>query len=98
MEKKPGTSYTQKFVCSHNLGQNIWNKVRKPSETGQSQKSLISAFVSFLIAIASLFMEGRLGPRLCLHPNLRFFQYFLIYLDLKSEVVWQFVCKVFYTR
>ena len=35
-----------------NLGPNIWNKVKKSSKIGQDKKSLISAFASFLTAIA----------------------------------------------
>ena len=39
----------------------------------------MSAFVSFLTSIAKvLFLEGRLGTGLCLHPKLRFLQHFLI--------------------
>ena len=34
----------------HNPGQNIWNKIEKPSTTGQDKKSLISTFACFLTA------------------------------------------------
>ena len=58
---------------SFNLGQNIWNKIEKSIKSGQDMKSLISAFVCILTAIAKvLFLEERLGTRLYLHPNLRF--------------------------
>ena len=58
--------------------ENIWNKVKKSSKIGQSQKFLISAFVLFLTAIANfLFEEWRLGANdnengECLPPNLDF--------------------------
>ena len=34
----------------HNPGQNIWNKIEKPSKIGQDKKSLISTFACFLTA------------------------------------------------
>ena len=62
-----GSSYDQKFVCSHNPGENIWNKVQKSSKIRQDQKTLVSIFVYFLTTIAKVqFLEGRLGPRLSL--------------------------------
>ena len=39
-------------VC--NPGQNIWNKLKKSSKTGQEKKSLVSTFASFLTAIAKV--------------------------------------------
>ena len=33
--KEAGPCYDQKPVCSDNPGQNIWNKVKKSSKTGQ---------------------------------------------------------------
>ena len=52
----------------------IWNKViRTSSKIGQDYKTLVSAFACFLTAIVNfLFWKGY-----CLHPNLRFLQYFL---------------------
>ena len=38
----------------YNPGQNIWNKIKKSSKTGQKKKSLISTFPSFLTAIAKV--------------------------------------------
>ena len=35
-------------------GQNIWNKLKKSSKTGQEKKSLVSIFVCFLTAIAKV--------------------------------------------
>ena len=68
--KKTGPSYDQKFVFSDNPGQNIWNKIEKSSKPGQDNKSLISTFAWFLAATAKVeFGQGRLGVRLCLHPN-----------------------------
>ena len=67
------------FIKTNNPGQNIWNKVEKSSKSGQDMKSLISTFACFLTTIAKVFFpEGRLGTRLCIHPNLRFSLYFLI--------------------
>ena len=71
---------TSSGICReniYNLGQNIWNKIEKSSETGQEKKSLISTLASFLTAVAKVyFLEGGLGTRLCLHPN---FEIFLIF-------------------
>ena len=33
--KETGESYDGKFGCSDNLGQNIWNEVKKSSKIGQ---------------------------------------------------------------
>ena len=56
-----------------NPGENSWNKIEKSSKTGQDKKSSISTFTCFLTATAKVeFVEGRLGTRLCLPPNLRF--------------------------
>ena len=65
---------------AYNPGQNIWNKIQNSSNIGQEKKILISIF-----AIAKVeFLEERLGTRLCLDLNLRFFLYFLIPQDPKS--------------
>ena len=70
---------TKMFVCSHNPGQNISNKIEKSSKTGQDKKSLISTFACSLTAIAKVeFVQGRLVTRLFPHQNLRFFKYLLI--------------------
>ena len=59
--KQIGPSYSQKFNCSDNPGQNILNKVHNSSKTGQDQKSLTSTFACCLTAIANFyFLEGRL--------------------------------------
>ena len=39
--------YDQTFVYSENIGQNIWNKLKKSSKTGQNCKALISTFALF---------------------------------------------------
>ena len=55
------------------LGQNIWNKVKKLSKIEQQQRSLTPTFAQFLTAIAGiLFLEERLGARLYIQPILRF--------------------------
>ena len=52
----------------YNPGQNIWNKVRKSSKTGQNNKTLISTFACSLIAIAKVeLLEGRIDTRTSLH-------------------------------
>ena len=33
--KETGSSQDRKSVCSDNSGQNTWNKIEKPSKTGQ---------------------------------------------------------------
>ena len=38
----------------YNPGQNIWNKIKKSSKTGQDKKSLISTLACFLTAIAKV--------------------------------------------
>ena len=56
------------------LEQNFSNKIEKPIIIGQEKKNLIYTFTCFLAAIAKVsFMEGSLGARLCVCPNLRFF-------------------------
>ena len=52
--KRTGSSYDQKFACSNNLGQSIWNKMEKSSKTGQEKKSLLSIFTCFLTAVAKV--------------------------------------------
>ena len=72
--KETWSSYDQKFACSDNPGQNIWNKIEKSCKIGYYKKGLISAFVCFLTAIAKVsILERRLSTRLSLHCNLRFF-------------------------
>ena len=45
----------------------------------QEKKILVSVFAYFLTAIDKvLIREGKLGTRLCVGANFRFFQYFLI--------------------
>ena len=39
---------------NYNPGQNIWNKIKKSSKTGQDKKVLISTFACFLTAIAKV--------------------------------------------
>ena len=41
----------QKFACSDDPRQNIWNKMEQSSKTGQEKKSLVSAFACFFTAI-----------------------------------------------
>lgn len=54
-------------------------KAEKYSKTRQEKKSYISTFSCFLTAIANVwFLKGRRDMGLCLQPNLRFLQYFLI--------------------
>ena len=50
-------------------------KSRKPSKIGQGLKTLVSALIfEILIVIAkNSFLEGKLGTRSCLNPNLKFF-------------------------
>ena len=59
------TSCKQKFVHADNLRQNIWNKVKKSSQVGQKQKSLITASAQFLTAIRKIsVLDERLDTRL----------------------------------
>ena len=52
---------------------NIWNKVKKSSKIGLDQKSLISTFALFLVAMNKVFfLPVRLATKLCLHPILRY--------------------------
>ena len=39
-------------LVTYNLRYSIWNKVKKPSKTGQNWKTLLSAFAEFLTTIA----------------------------------------------
>ena len=56
---------------SDNLGQNVWNKIKKSSKIGEDDKVLIS-ITYFLTAIANVeLLRGRLGTRIYLQPNLR---------------------------
>ena len=58
----------------YNPGKNICLKVKKSSESEQDFKNLSSNFACFLTAIVKVsFLEGRLGTRLRVHPNLTFF-------------------------
>ena len=52
--KKTGPSSDQKLVCSDNHWENIWNKIKKSSKSGQNKASLISTFVCFLTASAKV--------------------------------------------
>ena len=45
--KETGPSYGQKFLCSDNPGQNIWQKVRKYTIIGQDHKKVISSLRVF---------------------------------------------------
>ena len=38
--EETGSSYDQKFACSDNLKQNIWNKIKKSSKIEEDKKSL----------------------------------------------------------
>ena len=99
--EESGTSYEQKFNCSHSLGQKIWNKVRISSEIARTELEKFDiCFCALFDCYCQSFIYGRENEpwALSLHPNLRFLQYFLIYLDPKSEDVWQLASKVFYTR
>ena len=72
--EETGWSLDKIFVCSDNLGQNIWKKIKKSSKIGQNYKALISTFASFLTAIAKNYiLWERLDNRLCLYPKWRFF-------------------------
>ena len=77
--EETGQRYDQKFVCSDNLEQNIWSKVKLSSIIRKELKTLVSIFADFLTPIDNVsFLEGRLGTRLCFHPNFTFFQCLLI--------------------
>ena len=49
-----GPYYDQKFACSYNPGQNIWNKMKQSSKTGQEKNSLIFFSACFLTAIGKM--------------------------------------------
>ena len=71
--KGTGLSLNKKCACSDNPGQNIWNKIEKTCKTCQEKNSLVLTFACFLTAITKVkFSGGRLGTRVCVHPNLRF--------------------------
>ena len=64
---------------SDNRGKNLRSSVKKSSKIGHDEKTLISAFASFLTTSTKvLFLERKLGTRLRLHQLLRFLQYILI--------------------
>ena len=66
--------YLTMIIRGNNPGQNTWQKVKKYSKIGQNLKNFIYNFACFLTAIVNVkFLEGRLGTRLRLHPNLTFF-------------------------
>ena len=46
--KETGSSYSQKFICSDNPRQTIWQKVKKSSKIGQDFKNLLPNFECFL--------------------------------------------------
>ena len=52
MSEVTGSSYDQKFVCTSDIGQNIWSTVEKSSKTGQNHKALISTFAHFFRPVA----------------------------------------------
>ena len=52
--KETGPSYGQKFVCSDNPGQNIWQRVKKYSKIGQDLKNVIYNFACFLTAVVNV--------------------------------------------
>ena len=59
------TNCKQKFVHVDNLRQNIWSKVKKSSQVGQKQQSLITASAQFLTAIRKVsVLDERLDTRL----------------------------------
>ena len=59
---------------------NLSNNVKKSSNTGQDEETLLSIFMSFLTTSAKVqFLEDGLGSRLFFHPLLKFYQYFLIF-------------------
>ena len=63
-----------KLSSDYNPGQNIWNKVKKSSKIGQDYKNVTSNFAYFLTAVVKVYiLEGRLGTKLYIHPNLPFF-------------------------
>ena len=49
--EETGPKCDQKFVCSDNPGQNIWQKVKKSIKMGQDFKNLLSNIACFLTAI-----------------------------------------------
>ena len=66
--------FLMRISKNYNPGQNIWHKVKKSIKIGQDFKNLLSKFAYFLTAIVKVqFLEGRLGTRLRIHPNLTFF-------------------------
>ena len=71
--QKTGSRYGQTFGCSDNPGKKNWKKIEKSSKTGQGKKSLISIFACFLTVTDKVeLVQGILGTRLFVHPNLRF--------------------------
>ena len=62
-----------KSVFTQTIMEKTWNKVKKSSKIEKEQKTLITASKHFLTAFTkALFLEGRLGTRLYLHPVLTF--------------------------
>ena len=53
--KKTRPSYGQKFVCSGNPEQNIWNRVKKSNKIGQGLKRFIPNFACFFWEVLSKF-------------------------------------------
>ena len=67
----------QRDPVTHNLGQNISNKVKRSIKIGPGKAALASTFGWLLTPIAGVyFLEGRLGAGL--HSYLTFLNYFLI--------------------
>ena len=61
-------------VITYNHGEKLRNNVKKSSKIRQDEKTLTSVFAA---STEVLFLEGRLGTTLFLHPFLRFSQFFL---------------------
>ena len=83
-------------VFSYNREEDIWNKVRKSSETGQWTEISIICFCEMFDQ--SLISERRMKTRFCLHQISRLLKYLLISYDPKSEVVLQLVYSVLCTK
>ena len=58
-ENETGPSYGKKFVCSDNLGQNIWHKVKRYKEIGQDFKDIMHNFGCFFDNYCQRLISGR---------------------------------------
>ena len=95
--RRPGQVKTKPLFAQKILGKIFGTKIKKSSKTGKEKKSLTSTFACLLtVNFKVSFLEERLGTRLCLHPNLIFSQYLLIFWDPKSQVVRQLVRQLVY--